>query len=61
VIKFIKKLLTHNRCDICGLTEDDVYHIGNYISSCGKCIVDMEKKEKKIKRSDKLKKVIRNI
>jgi len=47
--KHIYKMLTHNYCDTCGLTKDNVYHDGGYISQCKKCITleedsDTEKK-----------------
>lgn len=41
LFKFLKKLFTHNRCDICGLTKENVY-LTEYFSEgglieCKKC------------------------
>lgn len=42
VIECIIKLFTHNRCDTCGFTKDDVYVSELYMEAgliqCNKCI-----------------------
>ena len=47
--KGIHKALTHNKCDGCGFTKDDVYHDGNYCSYCKTCEAEEEARETKKK------------
>jgi hypothetical protein len=41
IINFIKKVFTHNYCDTCGFTKDNVYVVEYYIEAgfleCKKC------------------------
>lgn len=41
IISFLKKLFTHNKCDSCGFTKDEVFVVELYCESgliqCKKC------------------------
>ena len=47
VWSFIKKIFTHNRCDTCGFTKDEVYVteilMEGGIIQCTKCILRSKK------------------
>ena len=49
IINFLKKVFTHNYCDTCGLTKDNVYVVEYHIESgflqCEKCIQETFKSE----------------
>jgi hypothetical protein len=56
LFKIFKKAFTHNRCDTCGLTKDEVYVTGIFgdggIVQCQKCIDECERVEKSKKRKN---------
>jgi formylmethanofuran dehydrogenase subunit E len=41
IISFLKKLFTHNKCDTCGFTKEEVYLTELYVEAgliqCKKC------------------------
>jgi hypothetical protein len=49
IINFLKKVFTHNYCDTCGLTKDNVYVVEYHIESgflqCEKCNKETFKSE----------------
>ena len=49
LISFFKKMFTHNRCDTCGFTKDNVYVTEYYAEAgliqCDKCYNELNKSE----------------
>jgi len=44
ILQHLKKMFTHNYCDTCGYTQDNVYVVEHYTEAgliqCEKCIND---------------------
>lgn len=51
IIEFIEKWFTHNRCDTCGFTKDEVYLVEIYseagLIQCEKCYNNYNEKNSK--------------
>jgi len=49
IISFLKKLFTHNKCDTCGFTKEEVYLTELYVEvgliQCKKCYNEIFKSE----------------
>ena len=58
IINFLKKVFTHNYCDTCGLTKDNVYVVEYHIESgflqCEKCNKETFKSEQNGNRKNKV-------